>query len=271
MHRSRFVLASWAAVLLALAAGCSDSGGGDSGTAAKRRDASADPCPRGKLDGSYAIMTDEDAAAIAACTEVSGDLTVSGDVVTKLSLPKLKAIGGALDVTNATALTRFEFSSLTTIAKELTVDTNAVLSTFSLAVLDNCETLLVTNNPGLQDFDLAALTKAAHVGAQGDDVLTKLELPKLKSIGTLVINLNAELTTVRFASLMSIEADGFIIQKNPVLSTLDMPMLRTLVGDILIMDNPMLPSCQIDALAAQIDGPPVPVGAFGNDDSATCP
>jgi hypothetical protein len=258
-------------LVLVLVTGCADSAGMDSGSAAKRGDASAEPCPHGKLDGSYAIMSSGDAAAIAACTEISKDLTVSGNKLSKLSLPKLKAIGGALNVTDATALTRFDFSSLTTVAKELLIDANPVLSTFSVPVLDNCETLLVTNNPKLKDFDLAKLTRASHVGAQGDDALTKFELPKVKSIGTFVVNQNAKLTTIRFESLMSIEADGFIIQKNPVLATLDMPMLKTLVGDLLIMDNPMLPSCQIAALAAQVEGPPVPVGAFGNDDAATCP
>jgi hypothetical protein len=62
-----------------------------------------------------------------------------------------------------------------------------------------------------------------------------------------------------------------MIAKNPVLATLEMPVLKTLIGDIAVNDNPMLPSCQIDALVAQIEGPAVPVGASGNDDSATCP
>lgn len=265
----------WAPLWLALAVGCSGSSGGNGAPGARNRgsDASApaDPCPHGKLGGSYAIMTDEDVSAIAGCSEITGDLTVSGDTVTTLSLPKLSAIGGALELTNATALTSFELSSLATIAKDLTVDTNPVLSTFDVQILDSVETLLITNNPNLKDFDLSALTKARFLGLQGDALLATFELPQLESVGVFVISMNAALTDVRLSSLTIIEGDGFMIAKNPVLATLEMPLLKTLIGDISIHDNPMLPSCQIDALVAQIEGAPVPVGAFGNDDSATCP
>jgi hypothetical protein len=257
---------------LVLAVGCSDSGGGVDASAAKHGDAGAstDPCPHGKHAGSYEITSNGDAAAIAACTEIGGDLHVSGDALTKLSLPKLKVIGGALDVKNATALTRFDFSSLAMIGKELIVDGNPVLSTFTLPALDSSGTLLVTNNPKLADFDLDAFTKVDYLGFQGDDALTTCELPKLKSVGTFVINMNAALTTIRFDSLTIIAADGFIMLRNPVLAAIDMPMLGTLVGDIIVNDNPMLPRCRLEALVAQLDAA-VPLSASRNDDSATCP
>jgi hypothetical protein len=274
----------WFTLLVALAAGCSDGGGGDNASAAKERDASAasqrdassgdasassNPCPSGKLVGSYEIMTGDDPTPITACTEISGDLTVSSDSVVELRFPKLKSVGGALNVQDAKKLASIAFPSLAKIGKELTIDGNPALTTFSLPVLESAQTLLVTNNAKLNDYDLAALTKVDYLGVQGDDTLMMFELPKLKSVSTFVINLNDALTTIRFGSLTIISGDGFIILKNPMLATLDLPMLKTLIGDIAINNNPMLSTCQIDALVRQLDSK-ITVESIGNDDSATC-
>ena len=62
-------------------AATSDGGSSDGGSAGR-----AAPCPSGVLDGSYTIETNEDAVAIAGCTEITGALSITGDVTT-VSLP----------------------------------------------------------------------------------------------------------------------------------------------------------------------------------------
>jgi hypothetical protein len=130
--------------------------------------------------------------------------------------------------------------------------------------------LLVTNDVELTQLDVPALSHVAYLGVQSLDALTTVEFQSIESVGVFVINMNATLGTIRFPALRIITSDGFIILRNPELSKLDLPLLRTLMGDIAVQDNPKLPSCQIDALVAQLDSQ-IPVGAHGNDDSATCP
>jgi len=263
----------WLAALLLLACGSAGAGGTSDAAATKHpgadAGASADPCPHGKHEGDYDLMADTDTSAIAACTEITGDLNI-GNAVTQLRLAKLQTIGGALNITHAAALAGLDLPALTTIARELAVDGDGELTTFSLPVLESSETVLITNNPKLADFSLPALTRVEHLGVQANDALTTCALPRLQSVGIFVVNQNPALTAIAFDSLTRVSGDGFIVLQNPVLETLHIPLLKTISGDIFVNGNPMLPSCQVQAILAQLDTP-VPTETIGDDDSATCP
>lgn len=274
-----------ATLFLLVAAGCSDGDGSEQASAPARGDASVldhpdasadagsspsgDPCPGGTLEGDYMLDSQAGADAIADCTEVTGTLGIGGDALTTLSLPSVEKVGGALEVKEATALTQLEFAALTTVGKELLVDGNPELRTFAAPTLATARTLLVTDNPKLESFDLDGAKQIATLGFQGDDALATVELMGLETVGTFVINSNATLEAVRFPALTEIDGDGFIILMNPTLSTLEMPVLETLIGDIAVNDNPMLPTCQIDAILSRLDAE-IPVAANNNDDDATC-
>jgi hypothetical protein len=293
MHRI-----SWGAVWLALLTGCNASSDGaardssprdaagdgaardssarstDSGAgeATDAKSDTADSCSPRLPDGGYTIETDEDVAAIAGCTEITGALSVTGDTLTTLSLPKLKTISGSLVINKTGVLASFSLPSLEQIDGYLTIDENAALTMFRLGALKNIrDSFAIDYNDALTDFDLSALSNTNFMTVAYNGAIVIFNLPALEVVGTFAFNQNASLTTISFPKLTSISGDGFMIGNNNALTTLSLPLLTTLIGDITVINNPKFPSCQMKAIAAQFTDQSVPISTIGNDDLATCP
>ena len=69
-------------------------------------------CPGGVIDGSFTIENATDAAFIAGCATITGDLRVTANELTTLDLSALTSIGGSLLISDNTALTTLAFSAL---------------------------------------------------------------------------------------------------------------------------------------------------------------
>ena len=268
-------LGTWLACLACVAA-CSDSGrhaGDDASVSdASRADGSAasDPCPSGVVEGDYVIETDDDAAAVADCTEVTGDLTVSGDV-NELGLPALTTVGGSLRVLDTTALPLIELPALVTVTRDFEVNANAKLARFAAPVLESCTVIGFVDNTELAELDVGALTRTGFVRLQRNAALRQLSVPHVAELGVFFVTENASLESVSFEDLTTITIDGFIVSLNPVLTTLSLPVLTNVFGDILMANNPRFPTCRAEQIRDQVDDPSVPIVIMGNDDSASCP
>jgi len=250
-----------------------DSGGEAVPDAGASEDAGATTvasCDSGALDGDYVIESDEDVALIADCPEITGDLTVTGDVEA-VSLPALVTVGGAFRVEDTTSLTSLEIPALTTTAQGCEVNANAELTQFLAPALEETSVLGIIDNPVLTEVDVGALTDAGFIRIQRNAALPTLAVPLVEVLGVFFVSENESLVSASFESLTTITIDGFIVTMNPLFTTLDLPVLTDVFGDILISMNPMFPQCRADEIEAQIDDPSVPFVSNYNDESATCP
>jgi len=178
----------WSAACLALLAdctSCSDDAARNSSThrpdggsdAADAKSATADSCSPGMRDGGYTIETDQDVAAIASCTEF-GALTITGNELTAVSLPRLKKMGGSLGIIKTSVLTNLSLPSLEQIDGFLQIDENAALTTLRLgALVSVLNSFAVDHNPALIDFDLGALSKSGFLTIGYNDTITDFTLP----------------------------------------------------------------------------------------------
>ena len=274
------VVASW--VCVACVAGCSGAGDGDAtqgdGGGRAQPDASdasdaskpSQPCPSGVVDGDYVVETDDDAAAIAGCTEITGDLSVTGDVET-VDLSSLTMVGGSFRIHDTTALDGIELPALLAVSRDLEVNANAALATFAAPALESTNVTGFFDNDALTDVDISALADTGFIRLQKNAALPSFSAPLVDELGVFFVSENSALVSASFDSLTTITIDGFILTKNAVVTTLDLPVLTNVFGDVLISMNPMFPACRAEEIRAQIDDPSVPFVAEHNDDSATCP
>lgn len=235
----------------------------DAGTA-------TNPCPSGVLDGDYVVDTDEDAVAIATCTEITGDLSVTAGVET-VGLPSLVTVGGSFRILETTALPIIELPSLVTVTRDFEVNGNAALARYAAPVLESATVIGFVDNTVLEKIDVGALVHTGFVRVQSNDALRELDVPRVEELGVFFVSENASIVSVSFDSLTTITIDGFILSMNPVLTTVSLPVLTHVFGDVLVNMNPKFPTCRAGEIAAKFDDPTLPFVITGNDDSATCP
>lgn len=253
-------------------------GGSDAGSSADGSDGATtddsgtatNPCPSGVLGGDSVVETDEDVAAIASCTEITGDLTITSGVET-VDLPSLLTVGGSFRILETTALPTLELPSLVTVTRDLEVNANAALARFAAPVLESATVIGFVENAALEEIDVGALVDTGFVRVQRNDALRELDVPRVEELGVFFVSENASIVSVSFDSLTTITIDGFILSLNPVLTTVSLPVLTHVFGDVLVSMNPMFPTCRAEEIMAKFDDPTVPFVIIGNDDSATCP
>ena len=192
-------------------------------------------CDRGTRATNCTVLTTEDLTdTCSGYTEVTGMLHVSGtDAVTLDGMQCLKTLGGALNVADNPSLVSLQgLDSLTSVGGAANIDGNA-----SLRSLDGLQSLASVGGY-LQVMDNASMDS----------------LDGLRSLTTV----GGDLLILSNDSLSSIEA---------------LSDLETVTGEsIIITSNPMLPTCQAQALAdrltsAGFDGTVI---IAHNDDTATC-
>lgn len=80
----------------------------------------------------------------------------------------------------------------------------------------------------------------------------RISLPALESVGgTLAISLNVGLQEIDLPNLRYIGGD-LSITSNPVLEFISLPALTEVSGNVDLIDNPSYPTCDAQALAAQL-------------------
>lgn len=96
--------------------------------------------------------------ALAGCTVIDGNLSVTGNELRDVDLPRLTRVEGFLTVWGNPTLTRASFPALARIGGYLDVSSNATLGTLQLPALAsvNERSLLVANNVLIRDNALPA-------------------------------------------------------------------------------------------------------------------
>lgn len=184
------------AALLALAAAC--------GASEKPAPAPATPaCPGGDV----VVRVDEEAAALARCTAIDGDLVVgpSFSLGSLAPLAGIERITGSLDISSNAALGGVFLPGLRRVGGSVTVESNLSAETVSLHhLVDVGGDLTVRGNRGLVRLDLGAL-KEVHGRLEVSDhpVLDSVSFDALASTAELAIDGNPAWPEADIAALRS--------------------------------------------------------------------
>jgi len=182
------------------------------------------------------------------CTEIQGDVTISGVYINNLNgLSVLTSLGGTLRIYYNDALTSFSgLANLTSIGGELSIMDNAALT--GLTGLDNLTSiggsLQIESNPALPS--LTGLDNVTSIGGgldiRSNDALTGLTgLDNLTSIGgSLQIESNPALTNLAGLENITFINEGIGIHDNVTLTALSgLENIESIAG-LSINSNPAL-------------------------------
>ncbi|RYZ36168.1 MAG: leucine-rich repeat domain-containing protein [Myxococcaceae bacterium] len=167
--------------------------------------------PTRAYEGTYVVTSAADLAALQGVTRVNGDLIIYSQTLPEFVLPELSVVVGSLSFQTNPLLTRVELPNLR-FARDVSLESNAVLSTASIGDPDGPQvyvdrTLVVRLNPQLASLD---------------------GLRTLAPNGELIVADNDLLETFEFPYINGLSLGGLIVQSNPRLRTLSLPLLESL-------------------------------------------
>jgi len=181
-----------------------------------------------------------------------------------LSLPALTSVTmttgahGGLHLFGLPALANLDLPALSSVDGDLSVyvtDTGTAFTGLSLPSLIRAGSLLVSGAPALASINCPALTTLPIGGG---------------AIGQLGISDNPALTSLTLPALTT--AYDLFVMRNAALSDVSLPALTSVLSSVVVTDNPVLPQCLAEAIAAQLQAPLPPVITISNNDTdATCP
>jgi hypothetical protein len=210
----------------------------------------ADGCVRKcAFDQPYAIASNADVARLAAlgCTLIDGSVqVVQGDADSLVGLESVSEITGSLTIDGAKLSDLRGLDGLASV-HTLTVERLDIQS-IELPALSHVGQFTATLLPMLQVLSLPALETAdTGVMITACSVLPRFDLRALQTVGNeLNVSLNDALLTLG-----------------------GLPALTSAVS-LRMVDNPMLPQCEVDAIAARL-GSGTHCTCSANDTNATCP
>ncbi|MCW4470882.1 T9SS type A sorting domain-containing protein [Flavobacterium sp. MFBS3-15] len=227
-------------------------------------------CPTGELNFTTQAQVDNFIIQYPNCTEVDGDIGISGNNITNLEgLSNLVSISGALEIRNTgnlaslnglenlvsvgtdliirsnASLTDIEgLSSLTTVGGEFTVRSCAAL--LSLHGIENLESVglaLIIRDCGLLT-NLDALSGVTFVGET------------LEIVGNALLVSVSGLSNV--ATIVGGEEGAVVIEENEILATLEGfgNADTTITGGLFIGLNNLLAFCSVPSICNYLDNPP---------------
>ena len=161
--------------------------------------------------GSSATATAQaDLDKIASCTELSGNLTITGSLGSA-ALANVKKIDGSLKLYNATDLVNFSADSLTVVTGGLTLQDLTVLQSASFGSLQQVDSIVLQTLPAVSTF-ITNLQKA-NVIQISDTTLESVDgFSTLKEVSELNINNNRYLSS--FNSSLESVSDSLQISFN---------------------------------------------------------
>jgi len=173
-------------LLLASMLGC---GTGADGTAKQADDADAsdgDGAATGCPTGDMVIESDADAAALAGCNRIYGNVTIEGTNMAAVELPDIHTIDGALMVVNNMSLETLTLASISW-AQEIRIENSPALTTISLPNLAAVWEISIVNNDALTELSLPSLVKVEHVFRVSENaILSTPSFPALTCLGDLM-------------------------------------------------------------------------------------
>jgi hypothetical protein len=105
------------------------------------------------------------------------------------------------------------------------------------------------------------------------DIRNEIDIARFQPVRTITGNLTINmpgLSSVTLPNLETVQGE-LIISTNPELSSISFPALDTIGIRLIVTQNPSLPTCQAQNLLAQLTNPPPGVIITGNDDAGICP
>ena len=238
---------------------------------------------------------DQDAGVSIQC--VVGNFQLKETSLRNLNLPDLSYVSGNLVLYENHILDHFEFPNLVEVGGELYVGKNTNLKSFSLPNLMTTQRFTVVNNENLETLDQQPLLETTHgVIVQNHAALTHMDFPSLNEVaGTFFISSNALLADISADELATV-TDAFEIQSNAALLHLSLPLsdvggyfriynnalleritLEDLIyvgGDLVVAQNPNLPTCEVDAWVEELQNGGAVNGSIDvsdNNNDEECP
>lgn len=205
------------------------------------------------LKGSFTIQNELDLAAMNGVQTVTGNLTLVGVGLSAISLPDLEEVQGSLLV-SAQGIATIDLPFLGSIGEDLSVFPSADLQELSL--------------PGLLSVGRDVNMSGSFGG--GFPVLQTLDIDLLQTVGRDVSI--TFLALPQDLSIPSLQSTGSLtIGEFPLLRTIDLPALQAVPNGFTIGDNPLLPTCQAQAILDQLTTAPLSFDISGNNAAGACP
>jgi hypothetical protein len=186
---------------------------------------------RGKHgDGTFTLQNSIDAALFANVKEITGDLVVTGQGLTVLSLPKLETIGGSLLITQARTLDSVSLGSLKSVKGDFILSACVSLKTASFPALTTARIVSIDIDPLLATLSTPALTGPLHALTVYATALTNLDAfskvtaltrPETESSIALIVQSNPALVNVNGLSKVKGSVAGIIVDSNDLLANVD--------------------------------------------------
>lgn len=197
------------------------------------------------LEGSLTIANQADIDRAVQVEAITGDLVLQLAGLDSITLPNLALVEGQLITISIDGA----LASLPELLSAGSLQVDSALSAPKLTTTGD-----VSLGADAQALDLSSLQSASHLEnlgggfGQGSDGLTDLSLPALERL------------------------DSLRLTNNDTLETLSAPLLTQISEALVISNNPRLPTCQAQELAAQLAATPTDdVAISGNDDQGVCP
>ncbi|MBN2715434.1 MAG: hypothetical protein JXX14_06235 [Deltaproteobacteria bacterium] len=181
----------------------------------------------------------EDAESMQSWSCIIGDVSINGngENVTLINLPRLKRIDGRLSISNLTAVHDLNgLSSLETVTGQIDIHLNDGLESLAgLESLKNVNEIYIKSNANLKNISaLSQLETLSYISVSDNDILESL------------IGLNG----------LKMVTDGIQLLGNSSLYDIGALEKVTLDGcSVNIVENPMLPRCQVCELKSRIVAP----------------
>ena len=174
-------------------------GAGERGAPA--RPPPAAPCPTGDA----VVRVDEEAAALAGCAAITGDLVIgpSFALTSVTALQQIEQVGGSLEISSNAALAGVFLPAHRRVAGSVTVESNLQAETISLHhLVEVGGDLVVEGNRSLVRLDLSALaTVRGRLQVSDHPVLDSVSLDALANAGELAIDGNPAWPAADIAAL----------------------------------------------------------------------
>lgn len=158
-------------------------------------------CPAGDV----VVRVDEEAAALARCRTIAGDLVIGPSFALGSlgGLARIEQVTGALDISSNAALAGVFLPGLRRVGGGVTVESNLSAETVSLHhLVEVGGDLVVRGNRGLARLDLGALARVGgRVEIADHPVLESVSLDALAGAGDLAIDGNPAWSAAEIAAL----------------------------------------------------------------------
>ncbi|GEM_PF-820112 len=206
---------------------------------------------------------------------VEGALYVvsNDELVTLSGLDLLESIGSTLTVSGNPWLEgALSFDALETIDSSVSVSANELLEGFAMPLVERFRADVRVSDLAGGEVDLSSLTQAdGNLQVSGNPGMTTVSAEALETLGGNLYFYSNEVWSADLAMPLLTDIGGYVyVVDNDLLPGLDLGSLDTVADTFTISQNPVLPQCQAEALAAQLSSVGT-VTISGNDEGASCP